>query len=96
MQIRYGIDTDSDSLVDKYVPFSASLDMTTVLTVRVALLVSTVQEISTNKDTKPYDLLGTSIGPLNDGRMHRIYTTTIKLQDRCTHIPVTLGSSPCA
>ena len=88
LQIRYGTDTNNDGIVDSYVSFSAGLDITTVLTLQVALLVETIQEISPDSDTKTYDLLGTTIGPVGDHRLRQVYGSTIKLRDRCAQIPV--------
>lgn len=88
LQIRYGTDSNNDGIVDTYVPFSAGLDMKTVLTMQIALLAETVQEVSANSDTKTYDLLGTTVGPVGDNRMRQVYGSTIKLRDRCAQIPV--------
>lgn len=89
LQVRYGEDTDNDGVVDQYVPFNAVGTMNRVLTLQVALLAASVKELSPDPDTRTYDLLGTTVGPVNDRRVRRVYTATIKLRNRCTLLPIT-------
>jgi hypothetical protein len=52
--------------------------------VRIALLVSTVDEVTREPDTKTYRLLdpNASVGPFRDGRRRQVFTTTINLRNR--------------
>lgn len=96
MQILYGEDTDADGLVDTYSPVSAVADLREVMVVKVSILVATSKEINRESDTKSYTLLDTTIGPVGDRRLRRVYSATIRLRNRCTLQFNTVGSRPCA
>jgi len=96
MQIRYGEDTDGDGVADSFVDFDNITTISNVLTVQVALLVASVREINIERDTKTYDLLGTIISGPSDGRIRRVYNTSIKLRNRCSGMQVIVGTRPCA
>lgn len=81
LEIRYGVDSDGDGRVDSFT--NAPADPTSVLAVKVALLASTEKQVRDDLDTATYDLLGETVGPQNDRRLRRVYTTTIKLRNRC-------------
>jgi type IV pilus assembly protein PilW len=86
MQILYGIDTDNDGSANQYVIASDVPAWSAVSSVRVSLLLSTLQAVSTEADTRSYDLLGTAVAApaANAGsrfwRRHR-FTTTISLRN---------------
>ena len=96
MQIRYGEDTDNDGFVDTYSAFDQIGDMTTVMIVQVAILAATIREPNRERDIKTYSLFGTIIDPVNDGRIRRVYSATIRLRNRCNMLQVSNGSRPCA
>ncbi len=82
MQILYGEDSDDDGSANRYLPADQVVDMNKVVSIRIALLIRTPEEIGGDPDTATYDLLGTVFDPADDRRMRRIYTTTIKLRNR--------------
>lgn len=95
MQILYGEDTDmafpapappalnGDGVANRYVPANTvGLDMRRVVSVRIALLVSTPDRTNAVLDTNTYDLLGTIVTPVGDRRIRRVFTTTIELRNR--------------
>lgn len=85
MEVKYGVDTNvpSDGAPDTYIDYNKVVDPRQIQTVRIALLVSSVNEIRPTADTKSYNLLGTVIAAKNDKRLRRIMSTTIKLRNRC-------------
>lgn len=96
LQIRYGEDTDTDGFVDRYLAFDQVTDFSNVMIIQVALLAGTITEPTQEPDIKTYSLYGTIIDPVDDGRLRRVYTTTIRLRNRCSALQVTSGSQPCA
>jgi type IV pilus assembly protein PilW len=90
MQVLYGVDTDGDLLANSYVTANNVTDWTTVVSVNIAVLVRTVDETGTDVDAQTYTLLGPStsggavVGPFNDRRLRRVFTTTITLRNVAT------------
>lgn len=81
LQILYGEDTDNDDVINRYVSASNVTLWNSVKSVRIAILVNTVQNIS-SKDRKQYALLNTPpVGPITDGRGHRVFSRTILLRN---------------
>ncbi len=95
LQIRYGEDTDNDGVVDSFIDFDNIITLGNVMTVQVAILVASVREVNQERDTNTYNLLGTTVTPPNDGRIRRVYTTSIKLRNRCAVINGGV-TPPCA
>jgi hypothetical protein len=52
-----------------------------VVTTRVGLLVRTPNNIDTQLDTRVYPVVGTLIGPYNDRRQRRVFTSTVELRN---------------
>jgi type IV pilus assembly protein PilW len=88
MEIQYGVDTDSDGVVDEYddanVVEAGPATWSNVVSVRVAILVRSAQANSPDVDKKKYTLLNTASGPFNDHYERSLYTTTITLRNRTT------------
>ena len=49
---------------------------------RVALLVASTRDKAAETDPRSFNLLGTIVGPSNDGRLRRVVTLTISLRNR--------------
>jgi len=97
IQVRYGEDTDADGVADSFVNFNNLNDASNVSIIQVAILVASAREINQERDTNTYDLLGTTITPPSDGRIRRVYNTSIKLRNRCALMQSAVsGKSPCA
>jgi len=96
LQVRYGEDTDNDGLVDTYSDFDNVTNLANVMIVQIAILAATVREPNRENDTKTYDLFGTTIDPVDDGRIRRVYSATVQLRNRCNMLTVSSGSQPCA
>jgi type IV pilus assembly protein PilW len=81
MQILYGADVDDDGVPNYYVPAgTAGLNMTTVVSVRVSLLLRTVDDNIT-ADPLPYTYVGVTATP-TDNRIRRVFTSTFVLRNR--------------
>lgn len=80
MQILYGEDNDSDGIANRYIN-AANIAANPIVSVRIALLVSTV-ETSGTTDTATYTLLNAPpVGPLNDNLLRKVFTRTIILRN---------------
>jgi len=84
MQIRYGVDTDGDSLVNSYVDASAVTNWSNVICVSVAMLVRSIEQNAATKDTRTYSLLQKTVGPFGDRFQRSIFSTTVTLRNRTT------------
>lgn len=82
MQILYGIDSDDDGIANRYVNAgNIGADTSNVVSVRIALLASTIDNSGTT-DTGTYVLLNSPlIGPFNDNLLRRAFTRTILLRN---------------
>lgn len=87
MELKYGVDTDGDTIVDEY-DTAEAVDTTgkwgSVVSVQVAILVRSLQPNSPDLDKKTYTLLDSSVGPFNDHYERSLYTTTVALRNRTT------------
>lgn len=84
MQILYGVDNTNNQVADSY---QTATDVATsggwgnVVSLRIALLINSIDESgSINNNT--YDLLGTTIDPVDDRRRRRVFTSTIQIRNR--------------
>jgi type IV pilus assembly protein PilW len=84
MQILFGEDTaGADTIADTYVDAATVTNWDNVVSVRIALLMRTVEEdFSTELNTNTYDLLGTNFDPVDDHRRRRVFTNTIQIRNR--------------
>lgn len=90
MQLLYGEDTSgNDKTADTYVTATNVTNWDNVVSVRLGLLLQTVDENrQLDPDTRVYTVLGgdadggASIGPANDYRRRRVYTSTIQIRNR--------------
>ena len=91
MQILYGEDTDvtADGIANIYHPMNAVADGERVVSVRISLLMRTIEKVSTENDIKTdYQMTGHSsatamqIDPLNDRYLRYVFTSTVKLRNR--------------
>lgn len=83
MQILYGEDRDGNGTADRYVRADeVGLDFNRVMSVRVGLLLASPEPVGAAADSQPTRLLTGVIAPPNDGRLRRVYATTIQLRNR--------------
>ena len=80
MQILYGEDSDNDKIANRYINAS-NIAANPIVSVRIALLVSTNENIGT-VDNNTYALLNTPIlGPIKDNLLRRVFIRTIILRN---------------
>ena len=84
MQILYGEDTDAtpDGTTNRYVARADVANLDNVVSLRIAYLVRSANQVATVPDTRVYNLLGTSYDPVDERRLRRVYTSTITLRNR--------------
>ena len=81
MQILYGVDTSNNGAVNTYVKADAVTNWDNIISVKIALLMRTIEEYGETTDNNTYDLLGETAGPFNDRRRRRIFSTTIQVRN---------------
>jgi type IV pilus assembly protein PilW len=84
LQIRYGIDTNNDFVVNQYVTAGAVPNWNNVVSLTLAVLIRSEVETGVERDNQIYNLLGTAFGPYSDRRQRTIYTTTVVLRNGAT------------
>jgi type IV pilus assembly protein PilW len=71
MQLLYGVDTDDDNVVNKYVTSALVPDFSDVVTVRITLTVRTIE-----------DNIAGEVTLEGDRRLRRKFTTSIAIRNR--------------
>lgn len=82
MQVLYGIDVNADDYADRYV---TAMDVTShdaVVSLKLALLARTADEVKAAASPGSYNLLGTTITTPSDRRVRYAFNTTIKLRNK--------------
>lgn len=79
LQLLYGEDTNDDRRADQYVTADA-VNLDNVVSIRTALLVTSLDEPST--ESVPYDFVHFSDANPGDNRLRREFTTTVNLRNR--------------
>ena len=87
MQILYGVDTNQDGNVDDYINAGATglvtlADWRNVMSVKLALLGRTIEEYGPDLDTRTYNLLQSTVDPVDDRRRRKVATTTVQIRNR--------------
>jgi type IV pilus assembly protein PilW len=82
MQILYGEDNDGDGITNRYINAGNIIVANPIVSVRVALLASTVDSVS-GTDSGVYALLNApAVGPFNDNRLRKVFTRTILFRNK--------------
>lgn len=83
LQFQYGVDTNGDGRPDAYQTADLVADWLTVVSVRIGILVRTVDERAQTVDDKPggYDVLDVNIAAPGDRRHRRVFTTTVMMRN---------------
>jgi type IV pilus assembly protein PilW len=80
MQVLYGEDTNGDGTANYYVPFDEIADADDVISIRVSLLVRSIEDnIVQGTQTLIYNGSNT---PFSDGHLRKVFTSTIALRNR--------------
>jgi len=101
MQILYGVDTDlsNDNTIDRYVTANnvGINNWNNVFSVRIGLLMQTLNNVSDQNDSKTYKVASTDIGTsgavthASDKRVRYVFNSTIKLRNRGQGIGLSAG-----
>ncbi len=78
MQILFGEDTNGDKTPDYYVPAGSGVDMTKVVSIRITLLVATVDD---NLSALPISYIFNGV-TATDKRLRRVFSSTIAVRNR--------------
>ncbi len=81
MQVSYGEDTDNDGAVDLYSKADTVIDWPNAAALRVGLLVRTPSNVDTELDRATYVFDGVTLGPFNDNRQRRVFSSTVSLRN---------------
>ena len=83
MQLQYGVDTDGDSIPDKYLDADEIVDPleweTDVVTARVTLMLRSLTELASEPQSVSF--LGNTYVP-TDNYVRRVFSSTVKLRNR--------------
>jgi len=83
MELQFGLDTNGDSVVDQYVTADAvDTNWASVFSVRVALLVRSLQEYGADVDRRQYQVLDAVVPAPADRRLREVFTATANLRNR--------------
>ncbi|VAW79508.1 hypothetical protein MNBD_GAMMA15-1215 [hydrothermal vent metagenome] len=82
LQILYGETDGSNLQAEKYVTANQVGVWNNIVSVRIALLSQTADEINFENDGKSYYLAGTVVNGAADKRLRQAYTSTIKIRNR--------------
>ena len=83
MQVEYGLDTTGDRIVDSYSVATAAINWQQVIAVRIALLVRSLDQYGTDRDTRTYQLLNApAVTPPGDRRLREVFTATVSIRNR--------------
>ena len=84
MQVQYGIETDTnpDKTPNMYVNAGSVTNWTKVVTMRIALLMRTINPIANSATAQSYTLLDAAAYTPTDRYLRRVFTTTITLRNR--------------
>jgi len=83
MQIEFGIDNiGNNRTADNYVTADLVTDWDQVVSVRIGLLVRSLEEYGTERDNVARQILNQTITAFNDRRQRQIFTTTVTLRNK--------------
>lgn len=85
IQIELGIDADNDGVVEQYKNTPTATDFANARSVRLYMLIRSINPVPGYKNGKTYRLGQKSIAAFNDGFIRKVVSTTVKLRN------VTLG-----
>ena len=81
MQIQYGVDTSGNGAADTYQTANQVGNWNNIVSVRISLVMVSVENNLTVDGPQPYNLEGETITP-DDRRLRRVFTRTVTLRNR--------------
>jgi type IV pilus assembly protein PilW len=84
MRLMFGVDTTDDQEADSYVKASAvgATNWGNVVSVRVALLVRSLDQYGNTLNNRSYSLLGTNTTSFGDARQRQVFGATVALRNQ--------------
>lgn len=82
MQVRYGVDANSDGAIEQYVTAAGVGDWTRIAAVRVAIVARSPNEYGTEVDGATYVVDDTTFNPVDDRRVRQVFVSTIAIRNR--------------
>lgn len=83
MQVLFGEDLNGDNSADRYVtPNYAGINLNNIVSVRVALLLRSTDDINTRAQSNTYQLAGTPFTPALDRKIRKIFPFSVQLRNR--------------
>lgn len=84
MQLTYGVDTDDDRSIDSYRTAADVGDWTTVMSVRIELLMQSLEDnvAAANGDFAQDNLQFNGSGVTADGRLRQVYSSVVAIRNR--------------
>jgi type IV pilus assembly protein PilW len=81
MQIQYGVDTTGNGAADAYQTANQVGNWNNIVSVRISLVMVSVENNLTVDSAQPYNLEGVTVTP-GDRRLRRVFTRTVTLRNR--------------
>lgn len=83
LQVLYGVNMAAAGAapVFQYLTANAVTDWNQVQSVRIGVLVRSLDEVRADPDTRAYEVNGTIIDPVDDRRLRQVFTTTIAVRN---------------
>jgi type IV pilus assembly protein PilW len=83
LQVLYGVNMAAagDPPALQYLTANAVANWSQVRSVRIGILMRSVDEVRTEPDARAYDVNGTIIDPVDDRRLRQVFTTTIAVRN---------------
>jgi len=81
LQLLYGEDTNADGTPDNYANAAVVGNWQNVVSVRIGMLVRTVDERGQDPNTQIYTVNDVNLGPFGDRRQRRVFTTTAMVRN---------------
>ncbi len=84
LQLEFGIDGNGDGVAEQYKSAPLATDFDDAVSVRIYLLVRSINDITGYTNSKSYRLGSKNIPAFNDGFIRKVFTTTIHLRNNIT------------
>lgn len=81
MRFLWGIDADEDGVPEQYIPYSAAIDATEVVAVRIAILVSSGEPIRSRAGDETHVLFDEEITTTGKNAYH-VFSSTVELRNK--------------
>jgi type IV pilus assembly protein PilW len=82
LQLRFGVDTNGDVIVDVYQTANDVANWTEVISVEVAVLIRSIDGYGSGTDNRSYQLLDVTVPAVADSRIRGVFTATSTIRNR--------------